>query len=470
MSLFKLETMKRQTAKRKQSRGLNRSLIEQHLQVLDKQNNLVPFRYNRPQAHLYPRLTGRDLILKARQLGFSTMIRGMHETKAMTQRCRLATLAHDQDTTDLLRRMSKRFWETLPDDIRPARGIDNASTTIYDNTKSEVVIRTAGSRAGGRGSTLSDVHGSEVAFWKDANDNMASIMQAVPLEGSIILESTPNGAQGWFYEEAMKALAGDSIWTLHFYEWWWDDDYLLPLAHGESLSYNDEEQKLIDKHDLTPEQIKWRRYKLKEIPHEFKQEYPEDIHECFLTSGNSYFGNVEHVFTAPQGKTYDETHRYVAGLDFGQSNDFTVMVVIDTYDNSVVEMLRINRLDWHTMRKRIKLLSKKWHCSILAEWNSIGNPNIEELRRDKIHVIPFMTTAQSKPPLIQSLYAGLHEQGLTVLDDSNMKHELRNFISTQSPSGAWKFEASSGSHDDCVIALALAWFLAVRGNVEIIAI
>jgi hypothetical protein len=51
-----------------------------------------------------------------------------------------------------------------------------------------------------------------------------------------------------------------------------------------------------------------------------------------------------------------------------------------------------------------------------------------------------------------------------------LAHELRNFISKQTPSGHWQYEGASGVHDDCVIALALAWFMAVRGNVTIQAI
>lgn len=464
MSQLMIQLAKARTAKNRQRR-LTPAHLQSNFKILDKDSNLIPFTPNPAQQHLMANLTGRDIILKARQLGFSTVIRALHESKAMTDTARLATLAHDQDTTDLLRRMSKRMWEHLPDTIRPQRGTDNASTTIYNNTGSEVIIKTAGSKTGGRGGTLSDVHGSEVAFWTNARDNMAGIMQAVPIYGNVVLESTPNGASGWFYDTCVEALDGNSIWALHFYEWWWDADYQIPLDDGEILDYTDDELLLITKHNLSPEQIKWRRYKIKEIPHTFLQEYPEDVRSCFLTSGNSFFGSIDHAFTAPLDIKRNDEHRYVAGLDFGQSNDFTVMIVIDTFTSQQVDMLRVNKLQWGDIRHQVKQMYNKWGVSLLiAEKNSIGSVNTEELHKDGLNVKPFNTTARSKPALIQTLYAGLHEQGLTLQADSTLKHELQNFISKQTPSGAWAYEGANGSHDDCVIALALAWFAVVRGQ------
>lgn len=456
MSHLLVATAKAKTRRKRQQR-ITADYIQQHIKILDKQQQLIPFAPNRVQAHLAQNLTGRDLVLKSRQQGVSTYIRVLHESKAMTTRSRLATLAHDQTTTNMLRRMSKRMWEHLPDTIRPDRTADNATTTMYANTGSEVMIQTAGSSAGGRGGTLTDVHGSEVAFWKNAVDNMAGIMQAVPIHGNIVLESTPNGASGWFYDTCMEALDGTGIWKLHFYEWWWADEYQLPLERDETLDYTEAEAELVRLHNLSPQQIKWRRYKMKELPHTFKQEYPEDVYSCFLASGNSFFGDTSHVYKVPFGIEPDSAHRYVAGLDFGQSNDYTVMIIVDATAMQQVDKLRINKLRWEDMRARIKTMYSKWNVDlVIAEKNSIGNPNIEALQADGITIQPFETTAKSKPPLIQGLYAALHETGLLLQNDPDIRHELNNFISAQTASGTWKYEGADGTHDDCVIALALA--------------
>src|SRR5512147_1776321 len=118
------------------------------------------------------------------------------------------------------------------------------------------------------------MHGSEVAFWPDAERIIAGAMQGG--NPDVVLESTPNGAQGYFYERCMEALRGDGVWSLHFYPWWWDDNYRIPLDVGEQPALIGDENQLVEKFGLSYEQIKWRRSKTKELGRLFIQEYPED--------------------------------------------------------------------------------------------------------------------------------------------------------------------------------------------------
>lgn len=448
------------------SKVLAQPLVRDYLYIMDKNAAIVPFQPNRAQLHFRQQRTGRDLILKARQLGFSTEIQSSQFVEAITETVLCATLAHDADTTAKLRRMSARFYDYLPAHLRPQRGLDNATTTTYPVTGSEVTIATAGSGNIGRGGTYTRVHGSEVAFWKDANAIMAGIMQGVSQTGQIALESTANGAQGWFFERCMEALDGASDWTLHFYEWWWDDNYCLPLDDGETLTYTEDEQQLVDKHNLSPEQIKWRRSKQRELPHTFKQEYPEDPYSCFLTSGNSYFAGIPHlekVFSAGS-EPFPKHGKRIAGVDFGQKKDFTAVSVIDVATNQEMEIFRINQLDWGDMRAHIVRLCRKYAVDLLVvEENSAGDVNISELRKEihaiglKTEVQNFYTSAVSKPPLIQGLYFALSQGGLKLQDDAAAKREIYTFVASQTPSGAWKYEGENGAHDDTVIARALAW-------------
>jgi len=431
----------------------------QCLVVQDKRGQIVPLQLNRAQRELVRSLTGRDIVLKARQLGMSTAIQAKLFYEQMRGGARTYTLCHDDDLTSTLRRMVDRYYDNLPDVDRPPRKFANALLTTYPALNSEGSIATVGGTAGkrkGRGSSVTHIHGSEVAFWPDAESVMGAALQAG--NPAIVLESTPNGMTGWFYERCMEALDGDSPWTLHFFPWWWDDAYRLPLADGEALDYTDEEQALVSEHGLDAEQIKWRRNKQRELRDLFAQEYPEDPYSCFLASGTSYFGDVEHVFTAPPDAQPIPDRRYVAGLDFGQTTDYTVMSVLDTVEMVEVAMLRINRMAWADQRQRIADMARHWNnCEVHAEWNSIGDPNIEELHAAGVRVVAFKTTAQSKPPLIQGLYVALHEAGLRLLDDAAGRHELRSFISKQTATGHWQYQAQEGSHDDTVMARALAW-------------
>lgn len=435
------------------------------LSIINKDGELTPYLPNTVQLDFRSHRTRRDLVLKARQLGISTEIQADMFNVAITRSSLQATLAHDSETTQKLRRMTDRFWRGLPDHLRPKRGLDNKTTTTYPHTNSEVTIATAGSVNLGRGGTYTHLHGSEVAFWKDAASTMKGIMQGVSMAGSIVLESTPNGAQGWFYDQCMKALDGDPTWRLHFYPWWWDAEYRIALDTDEAAhvatTLDDDERALVERYNLSPEQIAWRRTKQREMGLDFAQEYPEDPHSCFLLSGMGYFANaLDGVFTAPYLDTVIEGHRHVAGLDFGQTNDYTVCEVVDADDFEQRDILRINRLPWAEMRTRVCQMCDKWNVTtLIAEKNAMGSTNIEELRNEinpRTTIMSFTTDARSKPKAISGLRMALAEEGLKLLPDENLKRELQAFQAHQLPSGQWQYSAPEGEHDDTVIALALA--------------
>ena len=427
------------------------------LTVVDKCGVAVRYAPNAVQQAFLAARSGRDLILKARQMGISTAIQARYFEDAVTGTALVATMAHDAATTAKLRRMAQRFYDGLAPN-QPPRGLNNAATTTYPATGSEVTIATAGSLNVGRGGTYTHVHGSEVAFWEDAAAILAGLMQGVAPGGKIALESTPNGAQGWFYERCMEALDGDPTWTLHFYPWWRDASYRLPVTPGEALAYDDDEARLVERHGLTAGQIAWRRAKQRELKHLFAQEYPEDVRACFLLSGQSYFGPLDGVFRAPFDATPQAGRRTVAGLDFGQTTDYSVLSVLDVAARAQVALLRLHRLPWAEMRRQIVATCRRWGVTALwAESNSIGGPNVEALLAEGLPVLPLAMTAASKPGLMQALNAALNEGGLTLLDLPEQRRELAAFEARQTATGHWTYAARPPEHDDTVIANALAW-------------
>jgi hypothetical protein len=430
------------------------------LKILDKSKRLVPFIYNETQRDLMNNLTGRDLVLKARQEGVSTAVQGMLYQEAVTGTATTMTLAHDDDGTQKLRRIAERFYKHDPQ--KGQRGAANARLTTYTANDSEAMIATAGNKTSGRSATLSHLHGSEVAFWPDAETLISAVLEAG--NPNAILESTPNGAQGYFYDLCMEALDGNSVWHLHFYPWWMDSGYRLALDPGEVIAFTEEEMALVVKHGLTVEQIKWRRDKQRTLKHLFIQEYPEDPRTCFLRSGFGYFGDISAVFTAPLDPVYTPDHRYVAGMDFGQTNDYTTLLVKDETANVMVDLLRINQLPWAEMRRQAAIMCRKWHVALLnPEANSMGTTNIEELRRELAQTSPstrlqeFWTSNESKSAVMATLHETLQSaHGLRLQNIPELRHELGAFVATRLPSGAWRLAAAGKDHDDTVIALALA--------------
>jgi hypothetical protein len=429
------------------------------LRILDKQKNSVPFKWNKAQRHFMQNRTGHDLILKARQLGFTTLIQGEIFRRAVTRTTNSLTLTHLGDATAKMRMMADRFYDNCRfNDIRPQRSLANAIMSTYPGFDSVCAIATAGSLETGRGDTYSIFHGSEVAFWADAGHIVAGAMQGGNPE--VILESTPNGAQGYFYDLCMEALHGGGIWKLHFYPWWWDAEYRIALEPGEVIIPLDEERDLMAKNNfmLTPEQLKWRRRKMQELKEFFVQEYPEDPVTCFLASGFGYFGDLSNVFTAPTNAVYNPSHHYATGIDFGQTVDYTAMPVLDFTARQQVDLLHIHNLPWAEHRRRIKAMFNKWHLDMaLAEKNSIGDPNIEALRAMGLHINEFETNNERKASIVSSWNEAIHEGGWKLLDLPVQRYEHLNFVAEQLPSGIWRLAADGSGHDDIVMGLCLAY-------------
>lgn len=200
-----------------------------------------------------------------------------------------------------------------------------------------------------------------------------------------------------------------------------------------------------------------------------RQELPERVFAqeylaTFLEDAGGVFRGVRACATATRAEPY-EGH-FVAGLDWAQAHDFTVMVVMDATTRRMVDMDRVNRIDWAFQRGRVKALAERWGVGlIVAESNSIGGPNIEALQREGLPVVAFETTATTKPPLIESLALAFERQELTVLDDPVLVHELESYERDVSKvTGRSRFGAPVGGHDDTVMALALAWSRVVGGG------
>jgi hypothetical protein len=144
--------------------------------------------------------------------------------------------------------------------------------------------------------------------------------------------------------------------------------------------------------------------------------------------------------------------------------------VIDATTRQQVALLRLNRQPWAAIRAAVVDVCRQWNvATLVAERNSMGEANIEALYGElsdagcETALQGFTTTHGSKTSLMAELHLALEEGGLRLLDDAAQCHELTVFTSEQMPTGAWQLGAPRGEHDDCVIALALAWHAAGGG-------
>ena len=137
------------------------------------------------------------------------------------------------------------------------------------------------------GKTIQNLHCSEVSRWPgDAGETMAGLRAGLPASGELVLESTPNGAEGCFFEEWQKAGRDAENLVRHFLPWWWEEN-MPPRrdvfgADGRGAA-DCSEHGLSGRADRVPP-AHWAGFRGLA-----RQEYAEDADECFLSWGECVF-------------------------------------------------------------------------------------------------------------------------------------------------------------------------------------
>jgi hypothetical protein len=218
------------------------------LWIVDKDGQLVPLRLNRPQLLLWERFLlpalrsdepVRVVILKARQMGFTTMTQALaYQRTSLWGRQSALVAAHRKESSNKIFRMLKRYHQHAPQDFRPARRLSNRAEILFDapsgdepGLESHITTDTADNPDLGAGETLRFVHFSEAARFEAASsqpmtDKMATLKQAVPNRpGTFVLfESTAQG-EGWFRDYWYDERNG---YQKAFVPWLADEGYVVP--------------------------------------------------------------------------------------------------------------------------------------------------------------------------------------------------------------------------------------------------
>lgn len=239
----------------------NKKAIENEYTIIDKSGKEVKFILNPPQADFITKISGRDIILKARQEGFSSAILGIGTNKFIygeNERC--VSISNESSATQRLLDRVKFYIKSYErkNELQIPMKYNSRSEMVFDGRNNSFYIGTAGSREFGRGDTITFLHLSEFFFYADPERLLAGIMQAVVPNGLVFIESTANGFNfgKTFWD---RTVAGETGFKHHFYgpEWIYTPEFL--------------------------------EQKKKELGRLYQQEYPSSPEEAFLTSGDSYF-------------------------------------------------------------------------------------------------------------------------------------------------------------------------------------
>ena len=497
--------------------------IESCLKIKTKSGTVVPFRLNDAQRKLYAVAKRQQdagkpvrlIILKARQLGFSTLTEGLIFHACATRRnVNALIVAHREDATANLFRMSKLFYDELPAPVKPMLRASNAQELVFENPsklrserearpglRSRIRCATAGGRGIGRSDTLQCVHLSEYAFWPDGADGKAStlagILQAVPsLPGTmVVIESTANGFED-FKERWDAAVAGENDFEPVFFAWFENPDYSMPVVPG--TEWTPEERELRDAYRLTDGQLQWRRWCIANncggSLDMFRQEYPASPGEAFLHSGTGVFDNEQIVLRLerlpePAGRgeftdgewTESETGAitlyelpeegvpYVLGGDTaGEGSDYFTAIVIDNVTGRIAAKLRQKYSEPEYVRQ-IDALGSFYNDALVAietnfstypvmKLQEMEYPNQYSREREDTYTrqmkksYGFRTDRQSRPRAIANLVEvfSSHPEWFT---DRELLEEMLTFCYNEDH----RPEALAGKHDDLVMGAAITY-------------
>jgi hypothetical protein len=442
----------------------------------------------------------RIIILKARQQGLSTYTGGYLYFAVSQQKARKAmVITHHADSTRALFDMTKRFHEHCPEILKPHTKYSSRRELSFDVLDSSYVVATAGGDSVGRGETLTHVHASELAFWpkSTAQDIWNGLLQAVPNapQTAVFIESTANGVTGIYYDLWKGAVEGTNGFVPVFIPWYTDPTYIEDVP--DNFERTPEEEDIADKYNLTDGQLMFRRRKIAQNGIDlFRQEYPAEPEEAFLTTGRPVFNpeqlqeclgdtrDVEErlalegdefvIHSRGELQTYlkhDAGEQYVIGADVAmgvRNGDYSVAQVLDSKKRQVATWRGQVHPD-HFAEVLYALGEYYNEAFICVENNSHGiltctrlgkdlaYPNFYmEVQVDKITdretiKLGFSTTAKTKPLIIDQLRASMRENELELNDKTTIR-EMMTYIVTESGS----MEAEPSCHDDCVMSLALA--------------
>lgn len=252
-----------------------KKFIETRLNIVNKQSETVPFVLNKIQErYLLEDSTGRDVILKARQQGFSSLILAIFTFDFILKDNQRNVIVADisDNASELLDRV--KFYIKSYEEIKGVKvplKYNSKYELFNEATSSRYTIGTADNVDFGRSKTINNLHLSEAAFYGNLEKMFSGAMQAVVPEGRIIIETTANG-YGYFKTFWDECKLGERPFK--------------PLFYRASDFYS-------------PEFLANKRMELKEL---YPQEYPESDTEAFLSSGEMFFSSESLKWYLDQAK------------------------------------------------------------------------------------------------------------------------------------------------------------------------
>lgn len=314
---------------------------------------------------------------------------------------------------------------------------DRKANEMYFYNGSFIKFRSADSGDNLRGATLDYIYLDEAAYMKLDFINEVLLPMVTRTGGKVTAASTFNGPN-WFYDWFKEGQQEEN----------WEQIKSIKRTY---LDLND------DKVAKTVLGIKKSMTKA-----QFDQEFL-----CKPVSANALFSNVE---DAVVDNIDTRCERVYIGMDIGVAQDYTVLTAISD-DYRVVDIDRFNYkeegMDYEEFKERIKAFYLKHDQYLAAAYFEVNNNDLlfDDLTDDDrlYKLIPFTTSAQSKPEIIRNLIKLFEDKVIKIPKNTDLIKELYDFKSKRNAiTGNLQFSNTDGKHDDMVMSLAICAYCAVE--------
>lgn len=433
--------------------------LENFTQIKTKEKGLAPFILNEAQKDLFNTLNEfcRIIICKVRQLGFSTAVTGYFYVKAITTPgVNIALIGYNADMTAELLDKVKTFYKTTPLSMRPAIQYNSRYEISFPKMDSKILVLPSTENVG-RGYTLHYVLASEVAMWDKAEDKMVALEAAVPINGKLVIESTPSGTGNLYH----RTWVTDNDYVKKEYGWWW--------------GYSKEEIDIIEKRMNNPLKFS-QEYGLKFLTSGrsvFDQNAIEEQRKNVLKVGdkNGEFTVIEEdgwiIYTPPKpDRTYVCSGDVSEGVEGG---DYSVGTIVDRTTGEEVAHYR-GLIAPDRFGEKLDVMGRKYNNALMiVEINNQGLLTVTTLRNrlypsmyfrpGKLDTmgtqftdrIGWRTTKVTRPLMIGELGKAVRDKDI-IIHTKIILDEMSVFVYDDDNN----MIAPRGFHDDCIFSVGLA--------------
>lgn len=425
---------------------------------------LIPFALKPAQLDIMNvvQRNNRVIIMKARQIGFSTVMTGyLYHKTITTPGVTTAIVGYNNDLTAELLDKIKTFYRTTPDALKPTIHYNSKYEISFPKVDSKVLVLPSTENVG-RGYTINFALLTEVPFWEKAEDKLVTLEASVPVTGKIVVESSPGAVGDYFH----RMWVSENDYVKKEYGWWWN--------------YSESEIEIIKRRMNNPRKFN-NNYALEFLISGravFTQEAITLQRKNVLKVGDSVKleDGTEHIVREEEGfriyKPPIPGHFYVVGADCSEGvtgGDYSVACVLDRTSGEEVGFWR-----GHISPDRMAKVLNKWgrhynNALMVVEAEAHGNVVLNVLknllypslyfRPSKFETIAnswsdkigWKTTKLTRPILIDE-FEQMTREGDITLHSRETVDEMTVFIFNE----ANNMVAMESYHDDCVFATAIA--------------